>query len=689
MTKYVLFSFITLVVCLLTLLTGHIACVMLCILWLIRVYKERAKWLMPLTLVISLCCFIRVQWIQQQSRLNVNDTQFNVVLHSNTIRVDGDAMRATGTIANEVVTVTYRLQTEYEKTYFEQLTKRLQLTVTGNLKLYEHARGPNQFDAKTYYFQQKRSFYTLEITRYHIVSFREDWRLMWQKHVLNRLSNDIKQLVNAFVFGAIDDKAYFEVFQNLGILHLFILSGMHIAQIFQWVTYCLLRIGITKEMVKRLLQVVACVAIYCFGWKVSIVKQCCYVLFYKQKKIDVLLCCGIAYLMANPYYLFSIGFQFAILFSLFYYLLENKRYSYSALCLLLSYHFFQINVLALVATRYLIQFFKCVLLPLAWIVALVPLQFWNILNVPLHYLYEMAHWMEEQRYLTIVTGRQEWYWYVLFVGVIVVSMYSKRQWLWLIIASLCLIPKPAQRFIMLDVGQGDSFVFQNGYDVLMVDTGGRVVFEPKEKWRIPTKKYLSDYTTTPILKSLGISHIHQLVLTHADSDHVGELTRLMEKLSVHTVIAAKGAPIPQANKRVLANDTLLLGNIQFHVLYPFEQGDGENEHSIVLWTHFLNETFLMTGDIGIKSEEMLIVRYPKLKASVLKAGHHGSKQSSSQRFIQHVAPKIVLFSSGRNNRFNHPHPDVLQRVKHTTMYRTDKNGVVIMDANNWYISLNE
>ena len=70
------------------------------------------------------------------------------------------------------------------------------------------------------------------------------------------------------------------------------------------------------------------------------------------------------------------------------------------------------------------------------------------------------------------------------------------------------------------------------------------------------------------------------------------------------------------------------------------------------------------------------MKYPQLTIDVLKAGHHGSKTSTSEMFINQIKPRVALLSAGENNRYGHPHKEVLERLKSTAVYRTDKHGAI-------------
>ncbi|MBQ9658124.1 MAG: hypothetical protein IJV31_05075 [Clostridia bacterium] len=110
-----------------------------------------------------------------------------------------------------------------------------------------------------------------------------------------------------------------------------------------------------------------------------------------------------------------------------------------------------------------------------------------------------------------------------------------------------------------------------------------------------------------------------------------------------------------------------------------------NNNSIVCKLYYKNFSMLFTGDIEEASEKQILQVYRNnlsvLKSTILKVGHHGSKTSSTQDFINAVNPKIALIGVGENNKFGHPNEVVLERLENlgSQIYRTDKNGEIMLN----------
>ncbi|WP_370543060.1 ComEC/Rec2 family competence protein [Geomicrobium sp. JCM 19055] len=119
--------------------------------------------------------------------------------------------------------------------------------------------------------------------------------------------------------------------------------------------------------------------------------------------------------------------------------------------------------------------------------------------------------------------------------------------------------------------------------------------------------------------------------------------------------------------------------------------DNKNDHSLVLFVEIGGLTWLFTGDLEEEGERQLIGEYPTLQVDVLKAGHHGSRTSSTDAFIAHIKPNVAVITAGENNRFNHPHPDVVEtfREHDVQVVGTHENGAIrfIHDGYSWRVEV--
>lgn len=245
------------------------------------------------------------------------------------------------------------------------------------------------------------------------------------------------------------------------------------------------------------------------------------------------------------------------------------------------------------------------------------------------------------------------------------------------------------RVSVIDVGQGDAVLIEcPGGPTMLYDTGPlTAVFDAGEK------------TVVPFLLRRNVTSLDAVALSHPHSDHAGGLASVLRRIPTGRVLAMS----PEALRKGVAQvspsfilppvDSVRAGDVVFatrnfraYVVYPVEGGAGspdpENE-SLVLKIEFGAVSFLLTGDAERGEETSMVSRFGNfLHCTVLRAGHHGSKTSSSQEFLDAVRPEAVVISVGRNNRFGHPSPVVLERFEamHVPVYRTDEEGAIVLET---------
>jgi len=176
-------------------------------------------------------------------------------------------------------------------------------------------------------------------------------------------------------------------------------------------------------------------------------------------------------------------------------------------------------------------------------------------------------------------------------------------------------------------------------------------------------------------------------------DHMGSDMEVIQQLHVRELVIGKGAinetlapVVAMAKKQHVAvtewqkGDGWNVGDASFFVLHPAPTAVplSDNNRSVVLYAKIGPLSWLFTGDLEKEGEQQLLASFPHLHADVLKVGHHGSETSTSEPFLQTVAPKLAIISVGKNNRYHHPHQLVLERLKahHIPVLRTDEHGAI-------------
>lgn len=266
------------------------------------------------------------------------------------------------------------------------------------------------------------------------------------------------------------------------------------------------------------------------------------------------------------------------------------------------------------------------------------------------------------------------------------------QWLLVIGAIWLLFIRPYSGFSVtfLDVGQGDCIVVQNeNGNCYMVDGGST------------SKSQTGKYQILPFLESRGIGELEAVFVTHPDEDHISGVMELMEQstwgVRVNSLIlpdvshemkenelaelrgqaAAYGIPVFYIGRGDILEDRRL----KFTCLGPREgMMTGEvNEISTVLYTEYENFKMLLTGDVTGEAERELFTELEEREPlTVLKVAHHGSKYSTPIELLEMTEPVIAVISAGRDNRYGHPHEELIKRLKEQgcRIYQTMESGAV-------------
>ncbi len=247
---------------------------------------------------------------------------------------------------------------------------------------------------------------------------------------------------------------------------------------------------------------------------------------------------------------------------------------------------------------------------------------------------------------------------------------------------------------VFDIGQGDSIFIEtpNKYQIL-VDGG-------------PNNKVLEKLggVMKPWDKTIDL-----IVLTHPDHDHIAGLIEVLKNYKVDYVVwngllkdngeCNEWKEILDSydieNRIVSSKNKIETPKVHFDLLYPFKKYKNEevkdfNDTSIVLRLSYDKNSFLLMGDLSKSKEEKLIEKNIELSSDVLKVGHHGSKTSSGDDFIQKVDPEIGIISAGKDNRYNHPSPEVLEVLNKydIKVLRTDLNRDIKIISNGENININ-
>ncbi|MBZ0093537.1 MAG: DNA internalization-related competence protein ComEC/Rec2, partial [Sulfuricellaceae bacterium] len=353
--------------------------------------------------------------------------------------------------------------------------------------------------------------------------------------------------------------------------------------------------------------------------------------------------------------------------------------------------FQQVSLISPVANAFAIPVVSLLVTPLALAAAVLP---WNLPLQAAHAL--MAACMLPLEFLSRLPDAV-WQqhappgWTVICAVVGALWLLLPRgfpaRWLgWSAMAPMFLVlplkPEPGALWLsVLDVGQGQAVVAQTAHHALLYDAGPRFSSESDSGNRI----------VVPFLRSSGISALDGMIVTHDDIDHYGGAQSVLAAVPVGWLASPLPAlhPVAMAAKRALPcydGQRWEWDGVRFEVLHPTWASYRlprvkDNDRGCVLKISTASASVLLTADIERVSEEDLIARHGgELPSSVLLVPHHGSKTSSSDRFVRRIGPSVAVVTAGYLNRFGHPKGEVLERYRAlgASVRRTDKEGAVLL-----------
>ncbi len=348
-------------------------------------------------------------------------------------------------------------------------------------------------------------------------------------------------------------------------------------------------------------------------------------------------------------------------------------------------------------------------------------------------LYErLGEWTLTLTFSYVLAGRPDIWQMVFYYGCLVLGLYAfvqKRLWCFMLkkssvgvlflvalLGTVILLPQKAEEeLLFLDVSQGDgALILTEEGTVLLSDCGSSDV------------SAVGEYRLAPALKQKGISVIDLAVVSHMDGDHTSGIKEVLEamkpwkneifyrssykgELAIRKLILPKVSEPSEAFLELVALAEQKNVEIEYReageVLYrekgllleclsPLNAKESDNDTSLVFLLQMQGLAVWFMGDAGVKAEEHLMTRLGAEAVShlqegmvVLKVGHHGSKTSSSEAFLSYVEPDVSVISCGYQNRYGHPHGEVLETLERESgkVFRTDLHGAVMIrrDKKGW------
>jgi competence protein ComEC len=573
-----------------------------------------------------------------------------------------------------------------------------------------------------------------------VIQSLKQWRQGEVLQLEEALGTGSAGIVAALLFG---DRQFIapetrDSYERNGTVHLLAISGLHVALLTGMIFFLLIRSGLSREKAEVTLMLFLPFYAVITGLAPSVTRAVLMVLLFllarrfriKLSPLEILSIAFMLFVLFSPYSIYNSGFQlsFAVTASLIFsasrilnmfdsYLSRMAAVSFSAQLSsapILLEHFHEISVISVLANLWFVPLFSFIILPCALIYFLLAKTlpsaaelFQHLLEFIIEFANTMSQSLASIPGAALAVGKPGVLilLYLLAILIFFTGWENRFEGNLRILILIPLVPlltqlilpylSPYGKIVFIDVGQGDSILIslphnQGNY---LIDSGGSPFFA-KEDWQKRRKEFDTGRDIVlPYLKSEGIRKLDKLILTHGDADHIGGAGALLEELEIAQILIPIAEERGTLEKKVLAKAMLAgividevsaikgweEGENTFIIVSPLDKLEDKNEGSIVLWAELGGKSWLFTGDLGEGGEEALLKNIPGIKADVLKVGHHGSRSSSSETFLDALSPGVAVVSAGTENRYGHPHAEVLERLEERKImvYRTDRQGAII------------
>ena len=604
--------------------------------------------------------------------------------------------------AKEVLIVNY----SYNNLVFDKLLYGDKLLVKGKLYTPVDSTIFNSFSYKDYLYN-KKIFYIVKASSINKIENNSNYFYTLKNILYDRVNKfESGNYIKTLLFGDNSlDSDVKDSYRINGISHLFSISGMHINLIIGILYIYLDRVTYNKH-IKYLISDVFLVFYLIFAYTSSLLRASIMFIFssinyffkFEINKIDIILFTLVIAIFINPFIIYDIGFIYSYLISffliLFYDKYKNKNYFVkgvytSVIAFLVSFpitvfYFYEVNVFSIVINILIVPIVSIVLIPLAIITLFFPICD-NILFFFTNLLEDISFFLNNISFMRVIFYKPSIVIVILYFIIIYgIYRYKKFIYLFLIVILIHYIYPYFNNNLeitMFDVGEGDSYLvsFPNNLGNILIDTG-------EDDGYSIMKNNIVMY-----LKSKGIRKLDYVIISHGDKDHIGGLVNLVNNFRVDMVIFNRGdkSLLEEEDIGILENkgikydtfgDKISVHGIGLYFLND-KIFDNENDNSNVIYFEYLKYKFLFMGDASSNVEDYIMSRYNLSDISFLKVGHHGSKTSSSKKFIDYITPRISLISLGRVNIYGHPNKEVLENLNNSKIYRTDLDGSINIKIN--------
>ena len=503
-----------------------------------------------LSIIISfIICNIKIE-----SKYNINDSYIEGVLIDSSIDGNKYSFIIKG---KEKIKCTYYIKNEYDLDKYKSIKLGTKLKLKGTINVPSNNTVPNTFNYKKYLYY-KHINYTFSVESIIIESENINILYKIKNYIKDRIGTyNSKAYLSTFILG---DKSYldddiYNKYQESGISHIFAISGMHISLL---VAILLKLLKILKDDIKYpIIIIFLLLYIFITGVSSSILRSSIlFTIIYINKKLDLNLetiqsfyITIIIILIIDPFRLYDVGFLYSSVISYFLirygfilkgnYILTIFKVSILAFIVSLPISInmnYQINILSIFNNILVVPLISFIIYPLSLITFIIkPLDivFFNITSM---FEYISKYFLV----FNIVIPKPNIILIIIYYILVYIFLNTYNKKLLLIMVLLLTFHKysylidNSTYIYYLNVGQGDSTLIKYKDKTTLIDTGGKVSFK-EDEWK-KKKEYLYTDTNIIFFKSIGISNIDNLILTHGDYDHMGEAINLVNNFKVEKVI---------------------------------------------------------------------------------------------------------------------------------------------------------
>ncbi|MHC3377085.1 DNA internalization-related competence protein ComEC/Rec2 [Ligilactobacillus equi] len=707
------FSAVTAIITCFFVAKPHLLIGVIALLWGLRVLATRDKKIILLVTVTAVV-FLGVGWqekrtAQSQTPREVQKCQGTIRVYADGVKVNGDLATFTGVWLEkkQKVQLYLYLKQKSQQLALKKLAKGGRYAFTGQVQAFSPPTNENQFDYQ-FFMRSKQTYLSLRADKLRRVGDLKERGLTlatihaWRQKsalALQKLPQPLSSFAQLLLIGSseVEFQTTLNQIKKLGLLYLFCLSGMHVFYVVGFLRtlakFFRLKPGLENLLLVVMLPFYALLA----GASTSLLRAVGMVWFRslsqlgsrKLSRLEAWSLVGLLTCLWRPLSVFNLGAQMSYLLTLLLIVVPDKVAWRQNLMLnlfsipLLLYSSYQYSLWTILLSWLFGPLFTYGILPTVLLgTFLQPIRSFS--NRLLWALCQLFARLDQHAGL-VTYGKPALIsvCLVLFMLLLLKVHPHKHYYRWCILLVVSLnfmwLHYPWHgEIVYFDIGQGDCTLIRTARNrqVILVDTGGKVSFQ-KETWQTRQSKTNGQTVVANYLLSKGINHIDDLILTHQDTDHVGNFPSISQEIKVKQVWIPAGMEQSSSFQRRLVASRIQptqvkgITTTQHHsgwpanlsLLHPFQPGKGSNEDSIAFIYRYYGINCWFSGDLDRNGEKQILQQHPTLRAQILKTGHHGSKTATDPSLVAALQPKLAVISAGRNNRYGHPNQETLATLK--------------------------